>query len=216
MARKILIADDSPTVQKKASGILVGEGMEVVTVSNGVAAIKKLPTVHPMVILADVAMPGKDGYEVCEFVKGSKEYENVPVLLVFSDGDMYDEQRGARARADGRIKKPFDRDELIATVAKHMAAAEAAAQKAVPPPPVIKAPPPPTYVTEPVDEEPEIAAKEAAPDFSQFGGGVAFAEALEEISATPEAAPPEPAPALESEPPIIEAPVVEPEITMGS
>ncbi len=225
MARKILIADDSPTVQKKASGILVGEGMEVVTVSNGVAAIKKLPTVNPMVILADVAMPGKDGYEVCEFVKGSKEYGNVPVLLVFSDGDMYDEQRGARVHADGRIKKPFDRDELIATVAKHLAAAEAAATKAQAAP-VFKAspPPPPTFVTEPVDAEPEISTKKESPDVSSIEGGFAFAEpALEEIPAAPAepapafeyAATSEPGPVMESEPPVIVAPMIEPEVSGG-
>ncbi|MHB8653093.1 MAG: response regulator [Terriglobia bacterium] len=213
MARKILIADDSPTVQKKASGILTGEGIEVVTVSNGVAAIKKLPVVNPMVILADVSMPGKDGYEVCEFVKGSAEFSGVPVVLVFSDDDTYEEQKGARVRADGRIKKPFERDELIATVNKFLAISEAAAAKAQAP--VIKAappPPPPTYVSEPMDEEPVIAPKEASPDFSEFGG-VAFAEtALEEIHATPETS-------IESapspEPPVIEAeglPAVEPMI----
>ena len=64
MGRTILVADDSPTIQKKASGILTGEGLDVVTVSNGVAAVKKLPTVNPLVVLADVSMPGKDGYEV--------------------------------------------------------------------------------------------------------------------------------------------------------
>jgi len=189
-----LIADDSSTVQKKASGILTGEGIEVVTVSNGVAAIKKLPVVNPMVILADVSMPGKDGYEVCEFVKGSAEFANVPVILVFSDDDTYEEQKGARVRADGRIKKPFERDELIATVNKFLAVSEAAAAQAQAP--VVKAapPPPPTYVSEPMDEEPVIAPKAATPDFSEFGG-VAFAETgLEEIQATP----PETAPSIES------------------
>ncbi len=224
MARKVLIADDSPTVQKKASGILTGEGMEVITVSNGVAAIKKLPTVNPLVILADVAMPGKDGYEVCEFVKASKEYVNVPVVLVFSDNDMYDEQKGARAHADGRIKKPFDRDELIATVTKFLAAAEAAAAKALAAPPVKVAPPPPrTYVTEPVDEEPEIATRNSAPDFSAFSG-VAISEAgMEEISATPPEPVPsyespalsEPTPVIEAEAPPVEAPIIEPEVPVA-
>lgn len=225
MARKVLIADDSPTVQKKASGVLTGEGMEVVTVSNGVAAIKKLPTVLPMVILADVAMPGKDGYEVCEFVKGSKEYANVPVILVFSDDDVLDEQKGARVRADARIKKPFDRDELISTVTKYLAVAEAAAARPEPPP-VVKAPPPPTFVNEPVDEEPIIESKEPAPDFSQFGGGVAFAEALEEIQAEPApaaAAPliesenqPEPPSGMEAAPQVTEEPIIEVEEPHGA
>ena len=129
MARTILVADDSPTIQKKASGILTGEGLDVVTVSNGVAAVKKLKAISPLVVLADVSMPGKDGYEVCEFVKGSAEHRHVPVVLIFSDMDTYEEARGASAQADGRIRKPFDGAELIAIVSKFVAQAEAAAPK---------------------------------------------------------------------------------------
>jgi CheY-like chemotaxis protein len=198
VARTVLIADDSPTIQKRASGILTGEGIEVVTVSNGVAAIKKLPTVKPLVILADVSMPGKDGYEVCEFVKGSADFPNVSVLLVFSDDDIYDEQKGARAHADGRIKKPFsDPAELIAMVAKHLALAEASAPKPKPSPFITKAPPPPPEEVEPMDEEPEVATKKESPDFSEFGGGLAFGEAMEAMEAKSHEA----APALESDAP---------------
>jgi CheY-like chemotaxis protein len=114
----ILVADDSPTVQRKAQGILRAEGFEVETVSNGVAAIKKLPNLQPILVLADVSMPGKDGYEVCEFVKTSADFRHVPVLLVGSDLEPYDEQRGAQVKADGIIKKPFDPSDLIAMVAK--------------------------------------------------------------------------------------------------
>ncbi len=200
MARKVLIADDSLTVQKKASGILTGEGLEVVTVSNGVAALKKLPTVKPMVVLADVSMPGKDGYEVCEFVKNSAELGQVPVLLIFSDDDAYDEQKGAKVRADGKIKKPFDRDELIATVTKMVAQSEAAATKPSAPA-VISAPPPKSsVVTEPVDLEPEIAAKEKI-DLSSLQSEVAFPEpALDDFPTPP------------PEPPLAGEPMVEAEI----
>jgi CheY-like chemotaxis protein len=197
VARTVLIADDSPTIQKKASGILTGEGMEVITVSNGVAAIKKLPSVKPLVVLADVSMPGKDGYEVCEFVKASADFPNVAVVLVFSDDDIYDEQKGARAHADGRIKKPFDPAELIAVVAKHLAIAEASTPKPKPSPFITKAPPPPHEEVEPTDEEPEVTAKKEAPDFSEFGGGLAFGEAMEAMEAKSN----EPAPALETEAP---------------
>jgi len=235
VGRTILIADDSPTVQKKASGILTGEGMEVVTVSNGVAAIKKLSTVKPMVILADVSMPGKDGYEVCEFVKGSVEFPNVPVVLVFSDDDIYDEQKGARARADGRIRKPFDPSELINTVTRFLAISEAAhtpvgATMIYKIPPRVKPAPPPPPVVEPMDEEPDYGMKKAEPDLSAFEGGVAFGETpLEELGAphaevapsfessvpleTPPAfesamePPPEPSPAFESASPF-EAPPI--------
>src|SRR5438445_13859662 len=83
VSRKVLIADDSPTIQKRAGGILTGEGYEVVTVSNGVAAVKKLPAVMPLVVLADVAMPGQDGYEGCAFVKNDGAVKQVPVRLAF-------------------------------------------------------------------------------------------------------------------------------------
>ncbi len=126
MARIVLVADDSPTIQKKALGILKGEGFEVETVSNGVAAIKRLAVLHPVVILADVSMPGRDGYEVCEFVKKSAELSHVPVLLVASDMEPYDDARGAEVRADGIIKKPFEAHELISIVVKFAEQFEAA------------------------------------------------------------------------------------------
>lgn len=193
MPRTVLVADDSPTVTRKVEGILKGEGLDVKTVSNGVAAIKKLPQIKPLLILADGAMPGKDGYEVCDFVKNSPDLSHVPVLLVYSDMEPYDEQRGARVRADGRIKKPFDPEELIATVAKFLAQSEAAAPKPKPAATVVAAPPPePSIVLEPVDEEPQIVLKGETPDFGALSGGVAFAEpALEETpAAAPEYAPP--------------------------
>lgn len=182
MARTVMVADDSPTIQTKAKGILTGEGLEVVTVSNGVAAIKKLPTVKPLLILADVSMPGKDGYEVCEFVKNSPEFSHVPVILVFSDMEPYDENRGRRVGADATVRKrsgvrdPFDHDELISTVKRLLAQAEMAAPKVQAAP----APPPPTFVTEPVDVEPEISTRPIEPDLAALEEGVAFTTAFSE------------------------------------
>lgn len=210
MGQTVLVADDSPSIQNKAKGILTGEGLEVVTVSNGVAAIKKLPVVKPVVILADVSMPGKDGYEVCEFVKNSAEFSHVPVVLVFSDMEPYDEARGARVRADGTIRKkagvrdPFDHEELISTVAKFVAQAEAAVSK----PEVVAPPPAPTMVTEPVDLEPQITPREVTPELGALSEGVAFAEPVVEgvPAVVPEVAPPEVAAAEPSLPAAFEAP----------
>ena len=196
MARIVLVADDSPTHQRRATGILTGEGLEVVTVSNGVAAIKKLSMLRPALILADVSMPGRDGYEVCEFVKSSPDLARVPVLLIFSDLEPFDEARAQRSRADGRIKKPFGQDELVATVHRFLAEVEEAA----PPPPVrsaYAAPLEPAIVTEPVDEEPSVPSKLELPDLS-LSEGLGFGEQpLQE----------EAAPGFES-PPIMEPPPV--------
>jgi len=145
LPRIVLVADDSPTIQKRALGILKAEGFDVETVSNGVAAIKRLALLHPVVILADVSMPGRDGYEVCEFVKKSEEFSRVPVLLVASDMEPYDDARGAEVRADGIIKKPFDAHELSSLVVKLAAQFEAET-------PALEAPAAPPEAPEPTRE----------------------------------------------------------------
>lgn len=214
MARVVLVADDSPTIQKKAVAILKGEGFEVETVSNGVAAIKRLLVLHPVVVLADVSMPGRDGYEVCEFVKKSAELSQVPVLLVASDMEPYDEARGQEVRADGIIKKPFEPRDLLDTVVKFAEQFEASMAAPAEPPP-----PPPEPVREPtqeipppmdsVEEAPTMVAL-APPDFAATGG-VALAEpAYEEPPGYPaepaaEQASPFPPPPLMEEPPAYSA-----------
>ena len=121
MARKILVADDSPAIQKRAAGLLAAEGIEVVTVANGIAAIKKLSTVNPHIVLADVSMPGKDGYEVCDYIKKSPEYGKTVVLLIVSDMEPYDEMRGSRVRSDGIVKKPFTGSDLQDVIQTYLA-----------------------------------------------------------------------------------------------
>ncbi|MGA2632049.1 MAG: response regulator [Terriglobia bacterium] len=175
MPRLVLVADDSPTHQRRASGILTGEGLEVLTVSNGVAAIKKLPSINPALVLADVAMPGRDGYEVCEFVKNTPELAHVPVLLIFSELEPCDEARARRAGADGRVKKPFGQEELVAVVNKFITQAEAAPPP--PPKPVIVPAPPLHAEVEPVDLPPEASTRMELPDFGALSEGTPFGEA---------------------------------------
>src|SRR5579863_2896924 len=131
MHRSILVADDNLTIQRMASEMLSQEGLEVTTVANGMAAIKKLPTLKPLVVVADVDMPGKDGYEVCEFVKSQPDLNYIRVLLVVSDTDPYDHARGSLMQVDGIIRKPFDRQELVSVVMKCVDQAQALR----PPPP---------------------------------------------------------------------------------
>lgn len=189
MPRTVLVADDSPTIQNKAKGILTGEGLEVVTVSNGVAAIKKLPQVRPQLVLADVSMPGRDGYEVCDFVKNSPELRHIPVVLIFSDVDPYNEEQGSRVRADGRIRKmaagkPFDAEELISAVSGFLAQAEANTPSAAGEADTATAAAS-TRVTEPVDLEPEPRTRKTF-DLSSLPHGGAFVDS-EEGDAAPEA-----------------------------
>jgi CheY-like chemotaxis protein len=208
VARIVLVADDSPTIQKRAVGILKGEGFEVETVSNGVAAIKRLAVIHPVVILADVSMPGRDGYEVCEYVKKSAELSHVPVLLVASDMEPYDDARGAQVRADGIIKKPFEPHELISIVVKFAEQFEAAAPALAKPvvPPAEPEPIPEFAVSNESPDETPTVVQQVAPDFSAVSEGVAFAEpAVEEA----------PGFSTESQPAEIEVPYAEPQSESG-
>ena len=205
MARSILIADDSPIVQRIAQKILREEGFEVETVSNGVAAIKKLPAMQPVLVLADVSMPGKDGYEVCEFVKTSADLLHVPVLLVGSDLEPYDEKRGQQVRADGIIKKPFTAQDLIDMVAKFTGPGEAAAYHSTPADTLIdEIPAPPERLPDiPLEPTPEPATPillQSLPEPSQVGPPEKMVGTSSEPLSAPPASLPESAVGLPPEP----------------
>lgn len=112
---KVLLADDSTHAQRMGTKILTAEGIEVVTVSNGEAAVKKLDGGFD-VVLADVFMPGRSGYELCSFIKTSQKYGHIPVVLVVGQLEPYDPDQGKEAGADAVLKKPFEASIVSETV----------------------------------------------------------------------------------------------------
>ena len=130
---KVLLADDSTHAQKMATKILAGEGIEVVTVSNGEAAVKKLPDGDFEVVLADVFMPGRTGYEVCSFVKSSPKLGHIPVVLVVGQLEPYNPEQGRTVQADAVLKKPFEATEVVKTVREMLQLFQE--RKPAPPPP---------------------------------------------------------------------------------
>ena len=113
---KILLADDSGTAQRMGAQILSAEGHEVATVSNGQAAVKMLAKFAPDLIVADVFMPGRTGYELCEIVKSDPNTAWIPVLLIVAPMEPYDATEGQRVKADGLVTKPLDKSNLVETV----------------------------------------------------------------------------------------------------
>src|SRR5271167_1619127 len=114
---KILVADDNSNVQKTVALALADMGIEVVSVNNGEAAVRGLSDFTPDLILADIFMPVRNGYEVCEFVKKDSRFSHVPVVLLVGAFDPLDEREAQRVGADGILKKPFvPPDPLIAMV----------------------------------------------------------------------------------------------------
>ena len=123
---RILLADDSPHAQRMGELILREEGYEVVTVTDGATVLVRLRDVDPDLILVDVAMPTKSGYEICEFVKSSLRHLHTRVVLIAGAAESIDEQEAKRVRADGVLKKPFEASLMLQTVKPLLEAAEAA------------------------------------------------------------------------------------------
>jgi CheY-like chemotaxis protein len=116
MPKTILLADDSVTIQKVVAISFASEDVTVVTVDNGDDAITKAREIHPDIVLADVVMPGKSGYEVCEAIKGDPELATIPVLLLTGTFEAFDESRARQVGSSGHIAKPFEAQSLIEEV----------------------------------------------------------------------------------------------------
>ena len=114
---KILVADDNSNIQRMVGLALKDQGIDVVAVGNGEAAVRKISDVRPDLVLADVFMPVRNGYEVCQYVKTNPSLAHIPVILLVGAFDPLDEQEAQRVGADGVLKKPFvPADPLISMV----------------------------------------------------------------------------------------------------
>jgi CheY-like chemotaxis protein len=114
--RKLLLADDSVTIQRVVELTFSGEGIDVVAVSDGEQAIARIPAEKPDIVLADIAMPKKTGYDVAAFVKEHPTLSHVPVLLLAGAFEPVDEERALRVKSDGVLVKPFETHEVVARV----------------------------------------------------------------------------------------------------
>ncbi|MBZ4333338.1 PleD family two-component system response regulator [Corallococcus sp. AS-1-12] len=113
MPKNLLIADDSLTIRKVIGMIFATEDFQVTAVDNGLDAISRTRELRPDVVLADVMMPGKSGYEVCEALKSDPATQGIPVLLLAGTFEAFDENRAKAARADDHITKPFESQILL-------------------------------------------------------------------------------------------------------
>ena len=182
----ILVADDNTNIQKMVALAFEERGIKVVAVGNGEAAVRRIPDMLPDLVLADVFMPVRNGYEVCEFVKKDARFAHVPVILLVGAFDPLDEKEARRVGADGVLKKPFvPPDPLIAMVTAaleknpRVAAENAKPKKAAAPP-----------------AKPEVVLKNASgaasPEVAQrtYGASADESDEKQHTAEAPEAAPP--------------------------
>jgi DNA-binding response OmpR family regulator len=116
MTSRLLVADDSITIQKIVDMAFEIEDVEVEGIGNGQEAFDRISEFNPDVVLADVDMPGLDGFELCSKIKGSAKTSSIKVLLLASDFEDFDEQRYRDCGADSHISKPFKSDDIVAMV----------------------------------------------------------------------------------------------------
>ena len=116
MTSRLLVADDSSTIQKIVSMAFEIEDVEVEGIGNGQEAFDRISQFNPDIVLADVGMPGLDGFELSAKIKESPETSAIKVLLLASDFEEFDEQRYQNCGADNHISKPFKSDDIVAMV----------------------------------------------------------------------------------------------------
>ncbi len=171
---RVLVADDNANIQKMVALALEEHGIDVVSVGNGEAAVRRIPDLAPDLVLADVFMPVRNGYEVCEFVKKDERFSHIPVILLVGAFDPLDEKEARRVGADGVLKKPFvppdpliamvvsaleKNPKLAAQIAKEREAAQPKPEPALPP---IALEAPARMAPKPLPDFPEPSPEEAA------------------------------------------------------
>ena len=130
MSKKILLADDSITIQKVIGITFANEDYELTVVDNGADAVAKASEIVPDLVLADVIMPEKDGYEVCKEIKAAPGLAGIPVILLTGTFEPFDEAKSQEVGADDYITKPFESQTLIDKVKEQLARVSAAPAEA--------------------------------------------------------------------------------------
>jgi len=173
MPKNLLLADDSITIQKVVGITFANEDYQVVAVGNGEDALVRARELKPDVILADVVMPKRNGYEVCEAVKADPALAHIPVILLAGTFEAFDEARARGARADGHLAKPFESQALINKVRELVEGKAAAAAAPQAPRPFVSAAAPRPAAPAPAAPSPASArptAPGAIPPGARPGG----------------------------------------------
>ena len=149
--RKLLLADDSITIQKVVNLTFADEGVEVLSVGDGDAAVQRISEEFPDIVLADVNMPGRTGYQVCEYVRGDERTRHIPVLLLVGAFEQFDDAEAHRVGASGHLTKPFQSIRQLVNQVTDLIEESRQTRAVVEEP-----------VSEPVPQEPETSAPQSA------------------------------------------------------
>jgi len=116
MTKRVLIADDEPNIVASLEFLMEQAGFEVKVATDGAAALAFVASFRPDLVLLDVMMPVKNGYEVCQSLKSDPDTRGVKVILLSAKGRDVEVAKGLELGADAYVTKPFSTRELVARV----------------------------------------------------------------------------------------------------
>jgi CheY-like chemotaxis protein len=123
---RILLADDSPQALRLAETILKTQGIEVVSVTDGAIALRRLADVDPDLLITDVFLPTQSGFDLARFLKSNPEHRHIPIIFAAAPVDKFEEQDAKNAGADLILRKPFEASALLGAVESLLAKSQAA------------------------------------------------------------------------------------------
>jgi CheY-like chemotaxis protein len=115
---RVLLADDSPQALRLGEQILSSQGLEVVSVTDGAVAMRRLADVHPDLVITDVYLPSKTAFEIARFMRAEPDYQHIPIIFAASPIDRFEEQDAKNAGADFILRKPFEASILLGAAQK--------------------------------------------------------------------------------------------------
>jgi len=116
MSKKVLIVDDEPSILLSLEFLMKQEGFDVHTASDGDEALLSIQQELPDLILLDVMMPKRDGFEVCQIVRANLEWKDTKIIMLTAKGREVDQEKGLELGADDYVTKPFATQELVKKV----------------------------------------------------------------------------------------------------
>jgi len=117
---RVMVIDDSKTIRRTAETLLVREGCEVVTATDGFEALSKIADQNPQIIFVDIMMPRLDGYQTCALIKNNQTFKTVPVIMLSSKDGLFDKARGRIVGSEQYLTKPFTREELLGAIRNYV------------------------------------------------------------------------------------------------
>lgn len=116
MSKRILLVDDEPSILLSLEFLMEQEGYDVQTATDGDEALQAVSEKLPDLILLDIMMPKRDGFEVCQTIRANPDWKETKIILLTAKGREVDQEKGLALGADDYITKPFATQELVKKV----------------------------------------------------------------------------------------------------